>query len=220
MFAEPRSANHIKRWMLDWSTFAAGGPRSVAVGLAGRIAPFLPVTPVGRSAQGCRFLDERKRLLSIDRRTIFMGNADVRLRAYIYIRMIGRDGLQRIGDIASLNGTFRSRRATHEFIVTLKAESRDLAVTAMDVAKRLLDFGHHALTTYFPLLVPECLLIEPTKTESRETVDGFAVTLHAILNEAREDVSRLKGAPYTLPVRRLDDVRAAKQLELVWRPDP
>ena len=148
--------------------------------------------------------------------------------------MIGREGLRRVGEFATLNANylmarlqqagfqvaFPARRATHEFIVTLKAESRDLGVTATDVAKRLLDFGYHAPTTYFPLLVPECLLIEPTETESRETLDGFAVTLEAILNEAREDVSRLKEAPYTLPVRRLDDVRAAKQLELVWRPDP
>jgi glycine dehydrogenase subunit 2 len=100
----------------------------------------------------------------------------------------------------------------------LREEARDLGVTAMDVAKRLLDFGFHAPTTYFPLLVPECLLIEPTETESKETLDDFVNAMEKILEEARSDVSRLKGAPYTLPVRRLDDVRAAKQLELVWRP--
>ena len=85
-------------------------------------------------------------------------------------------------------------------------------------SKRLLDYGFHAPTTYFPLLVPECLLIEPTETESKETMDDFVVAMEKILQEAREEASRLKGAPYTLPARRLDDVRAAKQLELVWRP--
>jgi len=211
-----------------------GGPGSGSVGVAERLVPFLPIPVVVKSAEGYRFLDERDCPLSIGRLSAFMGNAGVLLRAYIYIRMIGREGLRRVGEFATLNANylmarlqqagfhvaFPTRRATHEFIVTLKAESRELGATAMDVAKRLLDFGYHAPTTYFPLLVPECLLIEPTETESRETLDGFAVTLQAILNEAREDVSRLKGAPYTLPVRRLDDVRAAKQLELVWRPDP
>jgi glycine dehydrogenase subunit 2 len=90
----------------------------------------------------------------------------------------------------------------------------------MDVAKRLLDYGFHAPTTYFPLLVPECLLIEPTETESKESLDGFVIAMSKVREEIKVDVSRLKGAPYTLPVRRLDDVRAAKQLELTWRSDP
>jgi glycine dehydrogenase subunit 2 len=88
----------------------------------------------------------------------------------------------------------------------------------MDFAKRLLDFGYHAPTTYFPLLVPECLLIEPTETEAKEALDGFVEAMVAIQREAAENVERLKGAPYTLPVRRLDDVRAAKHLDLTWKP--
>jgi glycine dehydrogenase subunit 2 len=88
----------------------------------------------------------------------------------------------------------------------------------MDIAKRLLDHGFHAPTTYFPLLVPECLLIEPTETESKETLDAFVDAMVAILDEAQSDAAKLKGAPYTMPVRRLDDVRAAKQLELTWKP--
>ena len=94
----------------------------------------------------------------------------------------------------------------------------DVCEPAMDIAKRLLDFGIHAPTTYFPMLVPECLLIEPTETESRETLDGFVEAMVAILAEARSDPARLKAAPYTMPVRRLDDVRAAKHLDLTWKP--
>jgi glycine dehydrogenase subunit 2 len=89
----------------------------------------------------------------------------------------------------------------------------------MDFAKALLDKGYHAPTTYFPLLVPECLLIEPTESESRETLDRFVDALVEIREEARLDATRVKGAPYTTPVRRLDDVRAARRLDLAWRPD-
>jgi glycine dehydrogenase subunit 2 len=90
----------------------------------------------------------------------------------------------------------------------------------MDFAKRLLDLGFHAPTTYFPLIVPECLLIEPTETETRETLDAFVAALARILEEAREAPEQLKNAPHTMPVRRLDDVRAAKQLDLRWKPAP
>jgi len=179
-------------------------------------------------------MDEQDRPQTIGRLSGFMGNAGVLLRAYIYLRMLGRDGLRRVGEYATLNANYLlcrlqevgyqaaypDRRATHEFIVTLKTEAKELGATAMDFAKRLLDYGFHAPTTYFPLLVPECLLIEPTETESKEALDGFVTAMAHVREEARTEVSRLKGAPYTLPVRRLDDVRAAKQLELVWRPDP
>jgi glycine dehydrogenase subunit 2 len=87
----------------------------------------------------------------------------------------------------------------------------------MDFAKRLLDYGFHAPTTYFPLLVPECLLIEPTETESKQELDGFVAALQSIQNEAEQEPAKVKGAPYSLPVRRLDDVRAAKQLDLSYR---
>ncbi|HMM72976.1 MAG TPA: hypothetical protein PKC22_12305, partial [Rhodocyclaceae bacterium] len=111
-----------------------------------------------------------------------------------------------------------TRRASHEFIVTFAKLAKEHGITAMDVAKRLLDYGFHAPTTYFPLLVPECLLIEPTETESKETLDAFAEAMAAILDEAHRDPERVKGAPHTLPVRRLDDVRAARELDLAWSP--
>ena len=161
-----------------------------------------------------------------------MGNVGVLLRAYIYMRMLGRTGMSEVGDYATLNANYLlarlkqagfeaaypQRRASHEFIITLKREARELDVTAMDFAKRLLDHGFHAPTTYFPLIVPECLLIEPTETESPETLDAFAAAMASIEREAREEPEYLKSAPHTMPVRRLDDVRAAKQLDLTWKP--
>ncbi len=161
-----------------------------------------------------------------------MGNAGVLLRAYVYMRMLGREGMSRVGEFATLNANYLlarlrakgfdaaypGRRASHEFILTMKRQARELNVTAMDFAKRLLDFGFHAPTTYFPLLVPECLLIEPTETESLQDLDGFAAAMGEILREAQVDPARLTGAPHTLPLRRLDDVRAARQLDLCWKP--
>jgi glycine dehydrogenase subunit 2 len=209
-----------------------GGPGAGAVGVSARLESFLPVPLVGSDEQGHRWLDETDRPQSIGRLSAFMGNAGVLLRAYIYMRMLGRDGMARVGEFATLNANYLqarlrdagyelaypTRRASHEFILTLRREAKEFDVTAMDIAKRLLDFGIHAPTTYFPMLVPECLLIEPTETESRETLDGFVEAMVAILAEARSDPARLKAAPYTMPVRRLDDVRAAKHLDLTWKP--
>jgi len=209
-----------------------GGPGAGAVGVSARLEPFLPVPVVGRAGDGYRWLSERDRPQSIGRLSAFMGNAGVLLRAYVYMRMLGRDGMARVGEYATLNANYLmarlhaagfdlaypDRRASHEFIVTMKKQAKELNVTAMDVAKRLLDHGFHAPTTYFPLLVPECLLIEPTETESRETLDAFVEAMVSILAEAHADAAKLKGAPYTMPVRRLDDVRAAKQLDLAWKP--
>ncbi len=209
-----------------------GGPGAGAVGVSARLEPFLPIPIVGRDGDAYRWLTEADLPQSIGRLSAFMGNAGVLLRAYVYMRMLGREGMARVGEYATLNANYvmarlRSagfdlaypgRRASHEFIVTMRRQAKELNVTAMDVAKRLLDFGFHAPTTYFPLLVPECLLIEPTETESRETLDAFVEAMVTILGEAAEDAAKLKGAPWTMPVRRLDDVRAAKQLDLAWRP--
>ncbi len=179
-----------------------------------------------------RWLDERDLPQTIGRLSAFMGNAGVLLRAYVYARMLGREGMHRVSEFATLNANylmarlrdkgfdlaFPSRRASHEFIITLRRQKQAIDLTATDVAKRLLDHGFHAPTVYFPLLVPECLLIEPTETESRETLDAFVDAMAAIWDEARADIQKLKGAPYTTPVRRLDDVRAARQLDIIWKP--
>ena len=209
-----------------------GGPGSGAVGVSERLLPFMPVPLVGRDGDRYRWLDERDLPQSIGRLSAFMGNTGVLLRAYVYMRMLGRDGMQRVSEFATLNANYLmarlsaagfelaypDRRAGHEFIVTLRREARDYGTNAMDFAKRLLDYGFHAPTTYFPLLVPECLLIEPTETESKQELDAFVEAMIAIRAEAKTEPAKLKGAPYTLPVRRLDDVRAAKQLDLAWKP--
>ncbi len=180
-----------------------GGPGSGAVGVGDRLKPYMPIPIVGKSEQNgsdfYEFLGKEALPLSIGHLSGFMGNAGVLLRAYVYMRMIGKDGMKRIAEFATLNANylqcrlqeagfelaFPKRRASHEFIVTLKNESRTLHVTAMDFAKALLDKGFHAPTTYFPLLVPECLLIEPTETESKESVDRFVEALSEIREEAR-----------------------------------
>ena len=213
-----------------------GGPGSGAVGVGERLLRYLPLPMVDKvedeGAAQYRWLTENDRPQSIGRLSAFMGNAGVLLRAYVYMRMVGGKGMKRIAEYATLNANylmarlknagfeaaFPDRRASHEFIVTLRNEARTLHVNAMDFAKALLDKGFHAPTTYFPLLVPECLLIEPTETESRETLDAFADAMIAIAREARTDGDRVRGAPYTTPVRRLDDVRAARQLDLRWKP--
>jgi glycine dehydrogenase subunit 2 len=214
-----------------------GGPGSGAVGVASRLLPFMPIPVVGREGTGddavYRWLAEVDLPQSIGRLSGFMGNAGVLLRAYIYMRMVGREGMQRIAEYATLNANylmarladagfdlaFPGRRASHEFIVTLRKDARHYDLTAMDVAKALLDRNYHAPTTYFPLLVPECLLIEPTETESKETLDGFVDALVAIVEDARQNGVSYKDAPHTMPVRRLDDVKAARQLDLRYRPD-
>ena len=113
---------------------------------------------------------------------------------------------------------YPERRATHEFIITFAKEAKTLGVSAMDIAKRLLDYGFHAPTTYFPLIVPECFLIEPTETEAKDELDNFVAVLVLILEEAKNEPELVKSAPHRLPVRRLDDVRAARELDLVWQP--
>jgi len=209
-----------------------GGPGAGPVGVSERLVPFLPLPRVACEGDRYRWLTEQDAPQSIGRLSAFMGNAGVLLRAYVYARLLGREGMERVAEYATLNANylmarlaeqgyspaFPARRATHEFIITLKQQAKELGVTAMDVAKRLLDYGYHAPTTYFPLLVPECLLIEPTETESKETLDGFAEAMAEILREAEAEPAKLKDAPHTLPVRRLDDVRAARELDLAWRP--
>ncbi|HEY6645249.1 aminomethyl-transferring glycine dehydrogenase subunit GcvPB [Povalibacter sp.] len=208
-----------------------GGPGSGAVGVNQRLLPFMPIPVVGKEGDVYRWLDERDLPQTIGRLSAFMGNAGVLIRAYIYMRMLGRAGMQRVAEFSALNANYMmarlkqagfdaaypDRRASHEFIITVKRQAKELGVNAMDFAKRLLDYGFHAPTTYFPLLVPECLLIEPTETESKQEIDAFVDALVAIQKEAEEDPAKVKGAPYTLPVRRLDDVRAAKQLDLVYQ---
>ncbi len=208
-----------------------GGPGAGPVVVGERLLPFLPVPMVGYDGDEYRWLDEKDCPQTIGRLSAHAGNTGILLRAYIYARMIGREGMERVADYATLNANFMmarlkaagfepafpARRATHEFIITLKREAKELGVNARDFGKRLLDYGLHAPTTYFPLLVPECLLIEPTETESRETLDAFIEVMAQIREEAQQNPAIVTGAPHTLPVKRLDDVKAARELDLVWK---
>ncbi|MEM7431992.1 MAG: aminomethyl-transferring glycine dehydrogenase subunit GcvPB [Pseudomonadota bacterium] len=213
-----------------------GGPGSGAVGVGERLLPFMPIPVVKKVGDGDSatydWSTEDDLPQSIGRLSGFMGNAGVLLRAYVYMRMVGHDGMRRLAEYATLNANylqkrlseagfelaFPTRRASHEFIVTLKSEAKAYDLTAMDIAKALLDHNYHAPTTYFPLLVPECLLIEPTETESKETLDNFVAAMITIAEQAKSGTS-FKEAPYSQPVRRLDDVKAARQLDLRYQPD-
>ena len=225
---------HINLHKTFATPHGGGGPGSGVVGAGETLEPFLPVPVVGSTVDGFRWLDKLDLPKSIGRLSAFMGNAGVLLRAYIYIRLLGREGIERVADYAVLNANyvmvqlgkagfdiaFPDRRASHEFIVTLKRQAKSSGVNATDFAKALLDRGIHAPTTYFPLLIPECLLIEPTETESKQTIDEFVAAMTEILAEAATDVEKCKAAPVTTPVRRLDDVRAARQLDVrYWPPD-
>ncbi len=209
-----------------------GGPGAGPVAANARLEPFLPIPIVGMKDGKYRWLDEKDRPQTIGRLSANMGNAGVLLRAYVYARLLGREGMHRVAEFSTLNANYLltrltkagfeaaypQRRAAHEFILTLKKLKDQKGVIAMDVAKRLLDKGFHAPTTYFPLLVPECFLIEPTETEAKEELDRFIDALAEILREIDENPELVKTAPHTTPVRRLDDVRAARELDLTWKP--
>jgi glycine dehydrogenase subunit 2 len=208
-----------------------GGPGAGPVGVGRHLEAFLPVPMVVKEGAQYRWLTERDRPQTIGRLSAHMGNAGVLVRAYVYARMLGRTGMPRVAEYSTLNANYLmaelrragfevaypERRASHEFIVTLKTLKDETGVSAMDFAKRLLDKGFHAPTTYFPLLVPECLLIEPTETESKETLDAFVVAMKEIQSEALASPDLVKRAPHTTPVKRLDDVKAARELRLTWK---
>lgn len=208
-----------------------GGPGCGPVAANAKLTPFLPIPMIGKQGDSYIELIEKDCRQSIGRLSAFIGNVGIMLRAYIYIRMLGAKGLERVGEFATLNSNYLmkklaqagfevpyiKRRASHEFIASLRNEAKDLHVTAMDIAKRLLDYGFHAPTTYFPLLVAECLLIEPTETESKQEIDAFVDIMAKILAEAKTSPEKLQHAPSTRPLKRLDSVRAAKELDLKWK---
>ena len=209
-----------------------GGPGAGPIAVSNRIEPFLPRPQVVRSdghngdrpGYGLDF-DRPK---SIGRLRGFQGNYGVFVRTYAYIRSLGAEGLRDVSETAVLNANYllarlRSlgvleqlpvaydRLCMHEFTLSGAPMRRDLRIRTLDLAKRLLDFGVHPPTVYFPLLVDEALLIEPTETETRETLDAFAEIVAEILHEAAGDPEIARGAPYTTPVRRLDEARAARR---------
>ncbi len=205
-----------------------GGPGAGPVAVGKRLIPFMPLPIVKNTESGYQWATRQDYPQSIGRLSCFMGNASILLRAYFYMCVLGKEGLLRVSEYATLNANYLlkelskvgftpaypKRRASHEFILTLSPEKKSFGITAMDLAKRLLDYGCHAPTTYFPLLVPECLLIEPTETESKEELDTFVQGMKKIREEAATNPQLLKDAPHTLPVKRLDDVKAARELNL------
>jgi glycine dehydrogenase subunit 2 len=211
-----------------------GGPGAGPIAVSDRIEPFLPRPQVVRREAGGNgssrtFFDlDHDRPKSIGRLRGFQGNYGVFVRSYAYIRSLGAEGLREMSEIAVLNANYLlvrlkeagvaeylpvayDRLCMHEFVLSGAPMKRELKVKTLDLAKRLLDYNMHPPTVYFPLLVDEALLVEPTETETKETLDAFADAIAEILHEAKEDPSIAQQAPYTTPVRRLDEAAAAKR---------
>lgn len=204
-----------------------GGPGAGPVGVKASLEPYLPVPVVVKGGEGGYRFDW-KRPRSVGKLQAFWGNFGMLVRAYAYIRTMGPNGLREVTENAVLNANYLMRRIEgaydvpypgpfmHEFVASARKQKK-LGVTATDVAKALLDAGFYAPTTYFPLIVEEALMVEPTETESKETLDAFADALLAIARDAEEDPRRVTGAPRTTPVGRLDQALAARQPNLRWR---
>ena len=202
-----------------------GGPGAGPIAVTKRLAPYLPSPIVARDADGYRLdLDRPK---SIGRVRSFFGNTGVLVRMYCYLLTHGPDGLRRIAENAVLNANYllsrvrhllpvpNGDRCMHEFVASASRVKAERGIAAMDIAKALLDLGFHAPTVYFPLIVREALMIEPTETESRETLDAFAAALERILQMPAE---ALHDAPQTTPISRPDEVQAAREPILRWKP--
>jgi glycine dehydrogenase subunit 2 len=211
-----------------------GGPGAGPIAVSDRIEPFIPRPQVVRregatgNGAGPHFDLDYDRPKSIGRLRGFQGNYGVFVRSYAYICSLGSDGLQEMSETAVLNANYLlarlksedvakylplafDRLCMHEFVLSGKAMKKELGIATLDLAKRLLDHGFHPPTVYFPLLVDEALLIEPTETETKETLDAFADAVAEILREAASDPELARNAPYTTPVRRLDEAGAAKR---------
>ena len=203
-----------------------GGPGAGPVGVKSHLVPFLPIPTVERTDEGFRF--EYDRPQSIGKVRAFYGNFGMLLRAYAYIRSYGNT-IHEVAENAVLNSSYLrhhlrrwfddafSGPSMHEFVLTAK-KAKDQGVTAKDIAKRLIDLGVHPPTVYFPLIVPEALMIEPTETESKDSLDGFIAAVGQIVEEIAKNPELVRTAPHQAPVGRLDEVRAARQLDLRWRP--
>ena len=204
-----------------------GGPGAGPVAVSARLEPFLPAPMVGFDEETGRYHWDDDRPDSIGRISGFHGNFGVLVRAFAYVFGHGRDGLREVGERAVLNANYLAclvrdvyplafpGRPMHEFVATARP-FRKYGVRAMDVAKRLIDLGFHPSTVYFPLVVEEAMMVEPTETESRETLDAFAQAMLRAAREAAEDPGLLHAAPVTTPVGRLDEARAARELKLRW----
>jgi glycine dehydrogenase subunit 2 len=194
--------------------------------VASHLEPFLPAPVVEEKDGALRLVNERPQ--SIGRLHSFHGNFGILLRALVYLSTLGPEGLREVSRAAILNANYLMRRlqktyelpypsaCMHEFVLSGR-RLRAHGVKTLDVAKRLLDFGVHAPTVYFPLIVEEALMIEPTETETLDRLEHFAETMERIAREAVESPDLLRDAPLTTPVSRLDEGRAARELKLHWK---
>jgi glycine dehydrogenase subunit 2 len=207
----------------------SGGPGSGPVGVNKKLEPFLPVPRIVKqgTGYGVRGAGYPK---SIGRVHSFHGNVNVIVKAYAYVRGLGAKGLRDVAENAVLNANYMmnklkkyfylpyDRTCQHEFVISAKWQKEKYGVKALDIAKRLLDYGFHPPTIYFPLIVEEALMIEPTETESKETLDAFCEAMIKIAKECETNPELVKSAPHTTPVRRLDEAKAARELNLRWKP--
>ncbi len=204
-----------------------GGPGSGPVGVNAKLADFLPVPRIVKKDQTFQWSENFPR--SIGRVRAFYGNFNVIVKAYAYIRSLGEQGLTRATEMAVLNANYikeklkphfdlpYDRVCMHECVFSGKRQAAESGVHTTDMAKRLIDYGYHPPTIYFPLIVPEAIMIEPTETESKETLDAFCDAMIAIAREARENPEQVKNAPVTTPVCRLDEVLAAGKPDVCWK---
>ena len=213
-------------------TFSAphggGGPGSGPVGVCEKLVPFLPVPAIEKTDEnGCeRFSMNMDKPQSIGRMMNFYGNFGVLVRAYTYLRMLGADGVKRVSENAIINANYLLSRllekyelpypepVMHEFCLSGDRQKKQHNVRTLDIAKRLLDYGFHAPTIYFPLIVSEALMIEPTETETRETLDAFAEAMLAIADEAENNPELVLNSPLETPVKRLDEAQASRKLNI------
>ncbi|HEY3267475.1 MAG TPA: aminomethyl-transferring glycine dehydrogenase subunit GcvPB [Armatimonadota bacterium] len=203
-----------------------GGPGAGPVAVKAILEPFLPSPTVARAADGTYgWAGDRPQ--TIGRLHSFNGNFGILVRAYTYIRTLGPEGLRGVAENAVLNANYvrvgvaekfqiaYPEACMHEFVASAQEQKKTTGVRALDVGKRLMDYGYHPPTVYFPLIVPEAMMIEPTETETRETLDEFVAAMQSI---ADEDPELVKSAPHTMPVKRVDEVGAAKNLNIRWEP--
>jgi glycine dehydrogenase subunit 2 len=221
-------ALHINVHKTFGTPHGGGGPGAGPVAVSAELAPYLPGPVAVRDGHGIFTLSDPAQ--SIGRMRSGVGNFGVLVRAYAYIRALGASGLTEVAEQAVLSANYLKallaeawpaaydRSCMHEFVLSGTRLRKEHGVRTLDVAKRLLDYGIHPPTVYFPLIVDEAMMIEPTETESKLTLDRFAEVLLRIAVEAAEDAELLHGAPYSTPVRRLDEAGAVKQPDLAWRP--
>lgn len=201
-----------------------GGPGAGPVGVKKKLAKFLPVPVVSKNEEGYFF--DYNRPESIGKVKGFYGNYGILVRAYSYIMSMGKSGIKEVSEMAVLNANYMmsqlreyyklpiDRVCKHEFV--LDGLENDKGVTTLDIAKRLLDYGYHPPTIYFPLIVHEALMIEPTETESKDTIDEFIKAMIAIAKESDSTPDLVKNAPNDIPMKRIDEVKAARNLVLKW----